>query len=82
MGPALTIEAMRVAAVAMRSGVGPCTAQAIQTALDAVKAECLGDTAQTGSYETDGASSLGMWAGNELCLGAIDASAWSAPRPR
>ncbi|MBC7763052.1 MAG: HNH endonuclease, partial [Candidatus Saccharibacteria bacterium] len=79
MDPALTIEAMRVAAVAMRSGVGPCTARAIQTAqdaLDAVKAECLGDMAQTRSYETDGASSLGMWAGNELCLGANDASAW------
>ena len=54
MGPALRFEAMRVAAVAMRSGVGPCTAQAIQTALDAldaVKAECLGDMAQTRSYE-------------------------------
>ena len=57
MGPALRFEAMRVAAVAMRSGVGSCTAQAIQTALDtldaldAVKAECLGDMAQTRSYE-------------------------------
>jgi hypothetical protein len=78
MGDGATIEAMRTAADAIKSGdprqVVRC-AQAAQDALDAVKAQALAQIGESRVFELDGASTLNTWVRNELRLSAKDASA-------
>jgi hypothetical protein len=73
-----TIERLRDAAHALRSG--DCrtrlrTIQAAQDALDAVKADALAALEESKDYELDGASSVTTWARTELRLDARETKA-------
>jgi hypothetical protein len=77
MDSGVTIEAMREAARALRSGSDREAVRAIQAAqdaLDAAKADRLAAIEETRAYELDGASSLNTWVRNELRLSAKDAA--------
>lgn len=83
------VEAMRTAAQHLRAAEpGPPSGaqcrdtlravQAAQDALDAIKAEYLAALETSGAYEADGASSLKVWARNELRLDAHETKVLTA----
>ncbi|MGJ9423649.1 DUF222 domain-containing protein [Aeromicrobium sp. CF3.5] len=77
MNPEPTIDAMRQAAHALRSGDARERARAIQAAtdaLDAAKAIALGELEISRDHELDGASTLNAWVRNELRLNAGQAT--------
>src|SRR4051812_44331172 len=77
MDPEPTIEVMRRAACALRSGEARDRVRAIQTAqdaLDAAKAECLAEVNASKAYELDGASTLGTWVHHELRVSTSQAA--------
>jgi hypothetical protein len=78
MNPAPTIEAMRTASRALSSDDPRQivrTAQALQDALDAVKADALARISESRVFELDGASTLSTWVRDELRLSAKDTAA-------
>ncbi|MGA9714940.1 MAG: HNH endonuclease, partial [Aeromicrobium sp.] len=78
MDPEPTIDAMRTAAQALRSGDARERARAIQVAqdaLDAAKAMALSELQISRDHELDGASTLNAWVRNELRLNAGQATA-------
>ncbi|MGB9011476.1 MAG: DUF222 domain-containing protein [Aeromicrobium sp.] len=78
MDPEPTIDAMRTAAQALRSGDARERARAIQVAqdaLDAAKALALSELQISRDHELDGASTLNAWVRNELRLNAGQATA-------
>ncbi len=73
MDSGITIERMRTAARALRSGDNRSAVKAIQAAQDALevaKAQLLADVETSRDYELDGASSITTWARRELRLEA------------
>ena len=73
MDPGATIERLRDAAHALRSGDSRTKLRAIQSAqdaLDAAKAEAMAELAESRDFELDGASSVTTWARTELRLDA------------
>ncbi len=77
MNPEPTIDAMRTAAQALRTGDARERARAIQVAtdaLDAAKAVALAELEISRDHEIDGASTLNSWVRNELRLNAGQAS--------
>ncbi|MGB9011807.1 MAG: hypothetical protein WCB95_02955, partial [Aeromicrobium sp.] len=84
MDPEPTIDAMRTAAQALRSGDARERARAIrvaQDALDAAKALALSELQISRDHELDGASTLNAWDRNELRLNAGRPPPWSAMCP-
>ena len=78
MDSELTIDAMRTAAQALRSGDARERARSIQVAqdaLDAAKAVALSELQISRDHELDGASTLNAWVRNELRLNAGQATA-------
>ncbi len=77
MDSGTTIETMRTAAYALRSGSDRDALKAIQAAqdaLDAAKADRLAALEISREFELDGASTLSTWVRNELRLNAKEAS--------
>jgi hypothetical protein len=78
MGEDTTIETLREAAQALRSGSDLDAVRAIQTAqnaLDAAKADRLRTISETHSHELEGASSLTAWTSRHLRLNATETRA-------
>ncbi|AXT85791.1 hypothetical protein C6I20_11720 [Aeromicrobium sp. A1-2] len=77
MNPEPTIDAMRTAAQALRTGDARDRARAIQVAqdaLDAAKAVALAEIDASKDYEIDGASTLNAWVRNQLRLNSGQAT--------